>query len=193
MTDSSQPVLRAGMPLFKKKFLLKNCLLFLERGEGRGRETSLGCLPYTLQQGLNPQPFGVWDGSPTNWATPAGILLNTLGNSLAVIESCRRAISSSVQRSSCSTQADPQPANHWEVFCFILSSSLVCSHLFGSCLSCSWSGTISLFFIFFQDFSRGIYEGCLPWKKWNCLLEGRPLVVQASHPLLLPLTLRRVF
>ena len=75
------------------------CLLILERqgereteGDGGGGEkhewegeTSIGCFPCVPQQGMelvpcmcpdrgsNPQPFGVRDNGPTNWATWPGL------------------------------------------------------------------------------------------------------------------------
>lgn len=48
-------------------------------------------------------------------ALRAGMPLNVLGNSGAIIESHTLNISSSVQKPSCSTQAHLQPADHLEV------------------------------------------------------------------------------
>ena len=39
------------------------------------RETWNDCLPYTPDQGLDPQSFGVQDNTPTNWATQPRLIL----------------------------------------------------------------------------------------------------------------------
>ena len=78
--------------------ILKICLLILERKRQRGREReketsvwkrNIDWLPAThtirnqtcnlglcLDQESTPQPFGVWNDTPTNWATLSRALLN---------------------------------------------------------------------------------------------------------------------
>ena len=60
------------------------------------RDTSICCLPYAPQQGLNPQPrcvswpglnpqpFGVQDNTPTNWATWPGLWVLFLNNQFKI-------------------------------------------------------------------------------------------------------------
>ena len=72
-------------------------ILFLEREGGREkagekhpceREISIDCLPYPPgpgvsrdprpRPGIKPTPFGLWDDTPTNWATLARVTTQTL-------------------------------------------------------------------------------------------------------------------
>ena len=98
---SQEKIQRIFFFFFKSKsflFLYKNknrefyffkvyFVLIQGSGEGRKRERNISQLPtacasagdQTCNQGMcpdeepNPQPFGLWDNTPANWATPARV------------------------------------------------------------------------------------------------------------------------